>query len=286
MSTTASAYEIAKFREDEKKNTSVSSKAPDCIESLPKETPSRQSLTDEQWNAAKDELVSKEYFKLQFPKTMKLHRDPPISGQFLGLISFIPSPNATPDKDGCFGVLKLRGNFESEQRCDTMAENIIRNHDSYAVIDYVYVGAPFPLMVNNELYRASTKEVDIRRKIDDAIKADIKQKRETEKKEMEEIQQRQKELLRDIEEEKERNFDDIEFYIQLKTKKANLAYQLENIANRRAEINDLIKKSEIEIERLEKLHPNYKDEFLDRYKNALKTSGVDPEQSPLIKFMK
>lgn len=279
-------YEIAKFREEVKMNDNISSHIPQCMKDLPDEKPSRNNLTDDEWKAAQPELVNKEFVKLQFPRVTKLQKDPPIGGQLFGLITFIPSKEAIPDKDGCFGVLKLRGNFESEKKCDVMAEYLIRNHDSYAQIDYVWVGQPFPLMINNDAYTLSTKEIDIRRKIDDTVRADIKQKREQEKREMEEIKARQEALYRDVEEDKNRSFDDLEFYTQLRTKKATLHYQLDQIADRKREILELIAKSEKEIKNLEDSFPNYKQEFLDKYLNALKESGVKPEDSPLIKYMK
>lgn len=279
-------YEIAKFREDVKMNDKISLHIPQCMKDLPDEKPSRNNLTDDEWKSAHPELVNKEFVKLQFPRTTKLQKDPPIGGQLFGLITFIPSKEAIPDKDGCFGVLKLRGNFESEKKCDVMAEYLIRNHDSYAQIDYVWVGQPFPLMINNDAYTLSTKEIDIRRKIDETVRSDIKQKREHEKREMEEIKARQEALYRDVEEEKNRSFDDLEFYTQLRTKKATLQYQLDQIADRKREITELIVKSEKEIKNLEDSFPNYKQEFLDKYLNALKESGVKPEDSPLIKYMK
>lgn len=282
----ASAYEVAKFRDEEKVNRELSTVVPQCIQELPEEVPGRKDLSDTEWSAAKKELVKNDYVKLEFPKSMKLHKDPPIGGQLMGLVSFIPSKEAVPDKQGCFGVLKLRGNFESEKKCDVMSEYLIRNHDSYAEISYVWVGQPFPLMANNDAYCMSTREIDIRRKVDETIRADIKQKREQEKKDMEEIKLRQEALYRDIEEEKNRSFDDIEFYTQLRTKKATLQYQLDQMDNRKKEIIELIAKSDREIKSLDAKYPEYSKDFMDRYLNALKESGVKPEDNPLIRFMK
>jgi hypothetical protein len=281
-----SAEEIAKFREEAKINTNISSSIPQCIQSLPEETPGRENLSKDEWKAAQQTLVSKEFVSLNFPKTVKLHKDPPIGGQLMGLITFIPSKNAVPDNDGCFGVLKLRGNFESEKKCDVMSEYLIRNHDSYSQIDYVWVGQPFPLMADNEAYRLATKEVDIRRKLDEVVRNEIKHKREQEKNEMEEIRQRQEALYRDIEEEKNRTYDDLDFYTQLRVKKATLQYQLDQMVDKKREIDGIISRANIEISSIEKTNPKHKEEFLQRYLDALKSSGVKVEENPLLKYLK
>jgi hypothetical protein len=278
--------EPVNFRTEEKPSTRVAVQEPQCMRDLPKETPSRPALNEEQTTQAKQELVNKEYVNLAFPKTMRLHVDPVLNGQLYTLVSFIPSKDASPDKDGCFGVLKVRGSFNTVDQADSWADNIIRNHDSYTAIDYCLVGRPFPLMVNNELYRLATKEVDVRKKVDDTIKHDIKKKRVEEQKEMESIQERHRQLMRDVSEDKEQAIDDLEYYVQLKTKKASLMYNVQEIRRKEKESLELVDKVSEEIRDIDKKFPNYKDEFLDRYTKALETQGIDVSKNPLIQFMR
>lgn len=278
--------EPVNFRTEEKASSKLAATEPQCIKDLPKEEPSRSILTQEQTLEAKTELLNKEFINLSFPKTMRLHVDPVLNGQLYTLVSFIPSKEAVPDKDGCFGVLKVRGTFNTVDQADSWADNIIRNHDTYATIDYCLVGRPFPLMVNNELYRLATKEVDVRKKVDDTIKSDLRQKRLDEQKEMESIQERHRHLMRDVSEDKSQALDDLEYYVQLKTKKASLQYNVEEIRRKEKESLDLVDKVTEEIKEIDKKFPDYKDQFLERYTNALATQGIDVSKNPLIKYMK
>lgn len=281
-----SQQEPVNFRQDEKASSRLATREPECMKELPKEEPARKNLTEEETVQAKNELVNKEFVNLTFPKTMRLHVDPVLNGQLYTLVSFIPSKEATPDKDGCFGVLKVRGSFNTVEQADSWADNIIRNHDSYAAIDYCLVGRPFPLMVNNELYRLATKEIDIRKKVDDTIKQDLRQKRMDEQKEMESIQERHRELMRDVSEDKSQAIDDLEYYVQLKTKKASLQYNVSEIRRKEKESLELIDKVAEEIRDLDKKFPNYRDEFLERYTQALQTQGIDVNKNPLIQYMR
>jgi hypothetical protein len=269
-------------------DTTPSTKAqeePQCMKDLPKEQQGRQPLTDEQFTIAGPEVIRKDFMKLAFPRTMKLHVDPPLNGQFLGLVSFIPSKNATPDSQGCYGVLKLRGCFHDERQADSWAENIVRNHDSYAHIDFVYVGKPFPLLRDNEMYRESTREIDIRRKVDEVQRDELKKQREVEKAEMESVQQRHRDLLRSVEEEKDHAIDDLELYTQLRTKKAHLIFNREELTRKITESGELIQRVSNEIVEMDRAHPEYKNEFLKRYTDALAAAGITADKNPLIKYM-
>lgn len=278
--------EPSNFKDNlEKPNTQLSTKPPQVIKDLPKETPGRFPLTDGEWKEAKEELIDKNYARMQFPRTMKLHVDPPIQSQTWALVSFIPSSTAVPDKDGCYGVMKIRGVFDTESKADSYSEFLIRQHDSYAVIDYCFVGKPFPIMKNNSMYCAATKEIDIRRKVDETIRQDIKKKREEEKMEMESVQARQRALLADVSEEKERSYDDLDFFVQLKTKKANLRFRQDDLKKRLIESEELLKKVTAEVADLESKHPEYKEQYLQRYKDALEASGIPPSNNPLLAYM-
>src|SRR5579872_6569716 len=101
---------------DESRVNIRSTVAPQCILDLPSEDQTRQPLTHVQYNMAKPDLLNKEFVHLEYPKTMKMHVDPPINGQYWGLFSFIPSKKATPDPQGCYGVLKIRGTFHDEAK--------------------------------------------------------------------------------------------------------------------------------------------------------------------------
>jgi len=275
------------FRSDDtRQNIEKTNKVPQCILDRPPMTPDRQPLTDAQLKDAKSQLLNKEYTKLSFPRNMKFRVDPTINGQKFGLISFIPSKGASPDNEGCFGILKLRGNFGTEEDADLMSENLIRNYDSFAEIDVVFVGRDFPLMINNDMYVAQTREIDIRKKIDDVTKSHLKQKKEQEEKEIKEIQERQQKLMdRNHTEEKECSITDLDYYLQLKVKSANAQMTIDQCDSKKKEAQSVYESAEKDIADLDAKFPDYNKEYLARYKLALSNVGANVNDNPLIKYM-
>jgi len=259
---------------------------PRCMRELEKHVDTqRKALSDEQSEVAISELVNKEYVKLEFPRTMKLQVDPPVNAQTYALYSFIPSKNAKPDLQGCFGVLKFRGGFPNEAEADHWAEHLIRGYDSFAKIDYCWVGRPVPLMVDNEIYRASTREIDIRRKVDEVQREELKTRREEEKREQDDIQRRHRELMRDVGEDRKETPDDLELYVQLKVKYAHAKFTKEELAKRLVDYDANIERVEKEIREMDKKDKTFKEQYMARYIAALEASGIPVHNAPLIKYM-
>jgi hypothetical protein len=271
----------------EKPNTQQTTKTPQAILDMPVPNPARKSLTDGELKDAKGELLDKNFVKLKFPREQKFRVDPSIPGQHIGLISFQPSKNAVPDADGCFGVLKFRGAFPNGNEAETYAETLLRDHDTYAEIDMVYIGREFPLLVDNTMYTKTTREIDIRKKVDDIVKADLRQKKEKEQKEIEEVTARQQKLLdKTHEAEKDEIFDDLEYYTTLRVKKAQALSLIDEAKKRMEEAQEVVESANKEIENLDKDHPEYKDEFFGKYENALNSIGSSVAENPLIKYLK
>jgi hypothetical protein len=259
---------------------------PRCIRELDKHVDTkRKNLTDEQGDAAVKELVNKDFIRLEFPRTMKLQVDPPLNGQTFALYSFIPAKDARPDLQGCFGVLKIRGCFPNEPEADQWSENLIRGYDSYAKIDFTWVGRPFPLMVNNELYRGTTREIDIRRKVDEIQREELKTRREEEKREQEDIQRRHRELMRDVSEDRKETPDDLELYVQLRVKYAHARFTKDELLKRLTDYDANIDRVEKEIAELDKKEPAFKEQYIARYTSALEAAGIPVHSAPLIKYM-
>ena len=270
----------------EKPNTQQATKTPQAILDMPVPNPARKVLSDDELKDAKAELLDKNFVKLKFPREQKFRIDPSVPGQHIGLISFQPSKNATPDSDGCFGVLKFRGAFPNGNEAETYAETLLREHDTYAEIDMVYIGREFPLLVDNTMYTKTTREIDVRKKVDDIVKADLRQKKEKEQKEIEEVTARQQKLLDKTHEvEKDQIFDDLEFYTTLRVKKAQALSLIDEAKKRIQEAEEVVESANKEIETLDTDHPEYKEEFLEKYKNALSSIGTKAEDNPLIKYM-
>ena len=267
-------------------NNQLSTLEPACMKNRQPLNQGAPKLSEEQVEEAKKQLINKSYINLEFPKVLRLRNDPPLAQQNYYLFTFRPAQGATPDKDGCFGVMKFRGAFPTPQEAEEWAEKIIRDVDSYNENLIGYVGREFPLTDSNK-YCLTTKEVDVRTKLDTIARNSIKNQREQDKKEMEEIQERRRQLLADTTETKETSIDDLDYYIQIRVKRGNLRMIQEECEKKIKECGKLIKKTTAEISELDEKHPEYKEEYELRYKNSLESIGADKaSESKMIKYMK
>ena len=260
---------------------------PECIRTqLPRSSPARAPLTPEQFQAARADLLDTHFAQLQYPKTMKSRVDPAIPRQRWCLVSWIPSQKATPDADGCYGIMKVRGSFETQHEAEEWGDKLIRDHDSYSEVSVVRVGMEFPLFQDDSMYTCATREIDIRQKADDIQKANFREKRDKEAKEMKNIQDRRQKLIDgDHQEEKDKSVDDIDLYIQLRVKKANAMQATDEAQKTLETAKEIIRKTDTVLEKIEREHPDYKDEYLERYKRALGAVGSNPRDNELIKYM-
>jgi hypothetical protein len=287
MSDFSSSSDATNYRADrEIEHKNLSSRPPECVTQLPSSKPSRAPLTDSEYTQAVSELLNKNFSKLSYPKTMKSRVDPTIPRQHWGLVSFVPSQKATPDADGCYGVLKFRGAFPTEHEAEDWGQKLIRDVDSFSEINVVRIGVEFPLMKDDTMYTAATREIDIRQKVDDIQKANFREKRDKEAKEMKEIQERRDKLMDGThEDERDKAVDDIDLYIQLRVKKANAMMARDEADKTIQTSNEIIRKTDTVLDKIENEHPDYKDEYMERYKRALTAVGSNPMENPLIKYM-
>jgi len=246
--------------------------------------PIANNLTKPEYKEAKQELIKDTFVKFKFPRIYKSRIDPQINGQQYSLHSFIPAKGATPDKDGVFGIFKNRGNFSSQNEANEHCELLIRSIDSVNEIFIGYVGKEFPLTLNSN-WCQETKEIDVKNKLDDIAKSKYKETREKEQKEIDEIQERQKKLLSENSETKQESKDDLDYYIMLRVKFANLKLSRENSLKQLRKEQEAIENAILEIQRKNVEHPEYKEEYMKKYKHALESSGIDINNNQLIKFM-
>jgi len=273
------------WKADVEKKNDVAKKAPECISNLDKPVPGRKELSDPALEDAKKELFSKRISKFQ--REMKSRIDPPINGQYFGLVSFIPSKGAIPDSDGCFGVMKFRGAFSNPSEAETWGEHLLREHDTTAEIDVVHIGKHFPICANNAEYCNTTREIDIRKKIDDTVKADIRAKKQEEQKQIDDVTKRQQKLLdKSLEEEKDTTYNDIDYYTQLRVKKAQNLSLIDDASERIKEAEAAIANTQVEIDKLDAEYPEYASNFLEKYQQALAEVGTKVEENPLVKYLK
>jgi hypothetical protein len=236
----------------------------------------RENLTDEQLVKARLALYNREWMtSAAMPRTIKTYADPDLPGQSYCLVSFIPSRGALPDSDGFYGILKVRGTFPTEMAADQYADYLIRQYDSFSEIDQGLVGRYMPLLADNEAYTKATKELDLRKKLDDIARSKINQKRTQEKKDIEEVQERQK-RLQDPEHryEIDNATDPFELYLELQVKKAGAEVGIKNANEALKKYDSSLESTNQKIAEMEEKHPEVRDDYIARYEEALKRVGV------------
>lgn len=227
-------------------------------------------------------------FVEKFPRVDRTYADPPLPMQAIGLISFTPAKGAKPNQNGVYGFAKLRGNYATSIEADQRAEFLIRNVDSYHQIYHAYVGRPFPFSIDSK-YCSETTEIDIRKETTQAVSEDVKAKKRKEKKEAQDIQDREKALLDEgrknaaLEEE-----DPYERYITLRVKKAQLTWTYLEHQKKLNEVRNIIIRTREEVSQMDAKNPEYKDQYFEKYMEARRNAGLkdsERDQDNFIKYM-
>jgi len=266
-------------------STQRSNKVPKCILELPASNGARNPLTEEQVSVAKKELIDINFIMSKYGRERKFRNDSNVIGQSIGVITFKPSKGAKPDKRGCFGVVKVRGNYpntsEADKRCD-----VLLTEDENCDIDMPLIGKEFPLMINSELYTYSVRDVDTKQIMTDTTASLMREKEEKDEKEKKAMFNKQRQLLDGSnEEEKENTLTDYTLYEQLRTKKANNLYVVEKCKNNLAKCQENIDNSLKEISEINSKFPSYKNDYINKYIEEMKQVGIDPKQMELLKYM-
>ena len=141
-------------------------------------------------------------------------------------------------------------------------------------------------MTASSKYSADTNEIDIRKEMTESISNDVKQKKQDDLKTVQEIKNREEELIADTKKEEVDPYDE---YITLRVKKAQLSWTYLEHVNKIKEIKDIIVRTRKEIEKLEEDKSDYKEKYYDKYMSARKESGFKdtPEEmeTNFLKFL-
>lgn len=241
----------------------------DRVSESEKYVPKQVTLSEEEVQTAMDTLVHKKFINM-FPKVDKFYADPLINSQIYCLHSFVPTKGAKPDEKGVYGFIKFRGAFATQQEADERSEFIIRNVDSFHDIFTSYCGRPFPLSHNTDFVQ-ETREIDIKDQIVKAVSEDVKSKVMKDKEVKDQIKEREEKLLAEsvtgeVPEDR---------YITLQVKRANLVHVYVETQKSLEKIKASIFKCREEISTLDSENPQYKEEYIEKYNNARKQSGLD-----------
>lgn len=239
-------------------------------------------LTDEELKYASNELVDQSLVAL-FPRIERVYKDPPLPGQTYCMHSFVPSKGATPDEKGVYGFVKCRGCFSTLEESQVVADNIIKNYDSIHRIYTSKTGEPFPVFVPGTCKASEEKLVDIRKHAVKTISEDIRQKQLDEKKEMDEIRQREKKLMDDSNAAQKDQYTEnpLEVYITKHVKRANLVFAYVQGRKKLQDMQASIRNVYKEIRDMDSVHPDFAARYYDRYIEARKAAHVpvdDPKK--------
>ncbi len=243
----------------------------------------RKPLDRDEFAAANNDL-NVDSFVNKFPRTFKYSADDPIPQQTYSLHSFIPSKGATPDKDGVFGMIKFRGAHADPGSANESAEKIIQMNDSYNTIFTSYVGKWFPVTQSSK-WTQDVHEVDIQKKQKEVVSTSIKEKRNEEKKQINEIKKREEELRSNTSTQME-DKDPIESYLECMVKKANCLFTLERYKKDIERLERVLEESRAILVDFDEKQPELKENYKDVYRKARESVGLPiSETETLIHYM-
>jgi Family of unknown function (DUF5832) len=239
--------------------------------------PATVEITPAQVDLALNENLNTTFVDL-FPRVDRMYKDPIISGQVYCLHSFVPTQGARPDEKGVYGFIKCRGTYATLEDSKLGARRIVENVDSAHTIYTSRTGEPFPVCgEKSRLAVAEEKDIiDIRKHAVKTISDDIRQKRQEEKKEMDEMREREKNLLEESKAAQEDRLvqDPIDVYITCHVKKANLAWTYMKMKKQLEEMVPKIRNAYAEIRAMDSTDPSLQQQYYDRYIEARKAAHV------------
>lgn len=214
-----------------------------------------------------------------FSQVVRSKADPKIAGQEIGLFSFTPSNHAKPDKYGIYGTLKLRGNYANEKDAAVAAERIVRSVDSINEIYHVRVGETVPLTKETK-WTADFDSVDLKKRMDEIESFKRRSAEEEEKREREEILQREKKILDQNKEIVDGTYKEnpLDHYTMLCVARAQLMWTKADTERKlNEEVIPAIERRVKEIQKMDAEFPEFKKQFLKKYMDARKEACLNCE---------
>lgn len=240
----------------------------------------RTKMTDDELDQAIEKLTRK------WPQVEKRWADPDIPGQVFCSYSFMPASGVKPNKDGLYGLLKVRGVFANEEDRDGHAEDILNNVDSYHAINHARVGYPTPLVDDNDdRYCLETENIGIKEKVKEEMSKNIRMHREEQKNFAEEAEKRAQEEKQKTEAALRGEIDQDERYITLRVKRANLIFTLYQMLAGMKRYKDTLNQTIEVIAKLDEEFPHFQHTFLEKYNKAAEEVGLPAEKNHIIKYL-
>lgn len=222
---------------------------------------------------------------ITYPQVVRTACDPPVTGQRLGLISFmIPDKPMKDETNGhtIYSFVKLRGNYADETQASFESEKLIKSVDSRFRIVTVPVGQWLPITDNPRMF---SKMMEVKMEGQEVALRDraAREKAEEEARIIRELKESQDRLRSggDV-------YDDptsLDYYV---TKRCTFGRLAEERDILRQKIDDVLSKLErvtAELRDLEEAKPEHRDNWMNRYNIERAKAGIPPI-SPLHQYEK
>lgn len=229
------------------------------------------SLTPEQSKLA----MADKHSVLDYPEVERAYIDPEYDvAQRYTLHTFIPAKGATPDQDGVYGILKIRGAFSNVEEANSRADKIVSDIDSYNRIFTCRMGFPIPLMSADGLKKSNhpTHKINVNTKVTEEFGENIRNKIQDEQRRVREIKDRERELIEDV---KRTEDPPEERYTVLRTKRAQHSITVMKNIKLVATMIELVYKYNDEIREMELKDDTLEPTYMKRYLDACEKSGID-----------
>lgn len=213
-----------------------------------------------------------------YPKVVRTMTDPPLTGQRFSCLSFMffKEPRKLSNGLPVYGYVKSRGNWADESQARFESAKIIREIDSKYQIRIAQTGVWYPLTDEQAFIqdhvdvRMNKEEVHLR---DEAVKEKIAEQNRIKR----ELREREEELKQegDI-------YDDptsLTYYSMRRVTEKTLMESMERQIKQLENTKNVILKVQKELKKLEMEHPEYTDEWVERYNMERRKGGV-PDYVP------
>lgn len=241
-------------------------------------------FTNEEVTILKDK-INKDIRHLQGEK---YYSDPPIHGQKIALVSFIPSQGAKSDRFGFYGCMKVRYVTDTPEDASRKAEEIIKTVDSLHRLYHVNVGKTFPIC-DTDKYADAKIEVDAKRQTTKIISEDIMKKKEDAQKILEESKEKEKELLtKSKEAEAGKTLSEInpmEVYINTNVKRSQLLWTYSEAKKKIKQMKESYVDAVKVIKEYDEKYPEFANNYKEKYFKARKEAGLSDEANTDNSFL-
>jgi hypothetical protein len=261
--------------------TSLTSKVARNPDFVKKSNMAKPTLNEEHLESAAADLMKQDLVK-DYPKFERAYVDPPLTGQVYSLHSFIPSSGATPDENGMYGMLKMRGSFQTLQEAQDRSEWLIVNHDSYHPILTSFTGKPYPVSDSTD-FSQRVNRVNFQKNATTILSEDVRKRMIEEKQALDEGTSREDEVHREATE----GDTPEDRYIVLRVKQAQLSWTYLDALKKVKDMRANIFKTRKEIVDMDAENISYKERYMEKYLYAREKVGVasDPNEDSFMRYL-